>query len=188
MGNIKSVQNALAYLGYQSEITDKIKKIEQAKFLILPGVGAAGEAMKNLKEKNLIEVIKKVTQNKIPLLGICLGMQILFSYSEENDTNCLDLIKGKVRKFKLKENYKIPQIGWNNVKMKGNFANKAEYYYFVHSYYCDPEENVTIGETDYGIHFTSMIQKDNIIGCQFHPEKSGEKGLQLLKKIITLSL
>jgi glutamine amidotransferase len=184
MGNVRSVQNALDSLGYRSEITADTTKIRQSDYLILPGVGAAGEAMKNLQERNLIEAINEhVSQNK-PLLGICLGMQILFEYSEENNTNCLGLIQGKVRKFPTQTNLKIPHIGWNRVDMRDQYQDQSGDYYFVHSYYCDPGDNGTVGKTSYGISFTSMIQQNSIIACQFHPEKSGTKGLALLDTIL----
>lgn len=185
LGNLASVKNALTKLGIPVAISDKPQDIKKAKALILPGVGAAGEGMKNLKEKGLDKLIIEEVNAGKPILGICLGMQLLLSSSEEGDVNCLDLIKGKVRKFQT--TLKIPEIGWNQVEVNnksdllGGITDNG-YFYFVNSYYCDPEDKEVIkGITEYDQRFCSVLEKNNIFGVQFHPERSGDSGLQLLK-------
>ena len=185
LGNLGSVKNALDTLHIESTITSNPHHIARANGIIFPGVGAAGEGMKNLKRSGLDEVIREeVTKNK-PLLGICLGMQLLFSYSEENNVECLDIIQGTVKKFQI--NFKVPHIGWNEVRIQDkqnlfkNIPDKS-FFYFVHSYYCEPKNtDIMVGSTNYQIDFSSAIQKDNVYATQFHPEKSSQAGLQLLK-------
>lgn len=184
IGNVSSVQNALDVLGIANQLTNNISRIEKADAIILPGVGAAQTGMMNLKQRKLDSVLREEIRKGKPFLGICLGMQLLFTKSEEGNTKCLSIIEGKVKKFKTK--LKIPQIGWNQVKIKENILFKnipdKSYFYFVHSYYCEPEnKNYSIATTEYGENFCSVIQKDNIFATQFHPEKSSDMGLQLLK-------
>lgn len=185
LGNLASVTNALNRLGIQSRISGSPSMIKKAKALILPGVGAAGAGMKNLKSKGLDKLILAEIEKGKPLLGICLGMQLLFEKSEEGNVNCLGIFKGVVKKFKKER--KIPQIGWNQVEIKqeSNFfknINSESYFYFVNSYYCLPQdENIIAGLTDYGEIFASIVAKNNVIGVQFHPEKSGKIGFRLLK-------
>lgn len=183
LGNIGSVANTLARLDQSYQISSDAAVISSADALILPGVGAAGAGMKNLQERGLIAVIQ---QYKKPLLGICLGMQLLFENSEEGNTSCLGILKGSVKKFQTK--IKVPQIGWNEVK----FVNQKNalfqqipnnsYFYFVNSYYCQPVDTSVIAATsEYGERFTSIVATKNIIATQFHPEKSGDVGMQLLR-------
>ena len=184
LGNLGSVKNALNKLGVDSIISNLIKVITAGSGLILPGVGSATEGMKNLRKSGLNKVILKQIKLKKPILGICLGMQLLFFLSEEGNTECLNVIEGKVKRFNNK--LKVPQIGWNQVKQKPSKLflgiKDKSYFYFVHSYYCQAsEEKIIIGSTEYGINFTSAIEDKNIFGVQFHPEKSGENGLKLLK-------
>lgn len=184
LGNLGSVKNALDKLGVDSMVSKSVKDIEKATGLVLPGVGSATEGMKNLRKSGLNKVILKQIKLKKPILGICLGMQLLFFLSEEGNTECLNVIEGKVKKFNNK--LKVPQIGWNQVKQKPSklflSIKDKSYFYFVHSYYCQAsEEKIIRGSTDYGINFTSVIEDKNIFGVQFHPEKSGENGLKLLK-------
>ncbi len=184
LGNLGSVKNALDRVGVGSMVSSSISDIERADGLILPGVGAAGEGMKNLKSRKLDRLIKKKISNGKPLLSICLGMQLMFSLSEEGNVNCLNIVEGNVRKFNTK--LKVPQIGWNQVKVKDsplfNNIQNSSYFYFVHSYYCDPLDKAVItGETDYQNKFCSSFERGKLFGVQFHPEKSGENGLQLLK-------
>lgn len=213
LGNLASVGNALFNLKIPYKISCNIKDIKNAKILILPGVGAAGQGMKNLKDKKLDKLIIEKANTGTPILGICLGMQLMLTESEEGNVKCLGLIEGKVRKFKSK--LKVPQIGWNQVRIKNqessikNYGKEISgppgtpfikggrgdlfcdipnnsYFYFVNSFYCDPEDkNVVAGVTDYDGDFCSMFIKGNIYGVQFHPEKSGEIGLQLLKNFYT---
>ncbi len=185
LGNLMSVKNALNRLEIPVEISSDPRVLEKSKALILPGVGAAGEGMKNLKSRKLDKVILQQVRAGKPILGICLGMQLLLSYSEEGNVDCLGSIKGKVRKFKI--NLKIPEIGWNQVKIYKNTAllggiGNNSYFYFVNSYFCDPEDKTIVtGTTDYDQTFCSVLEKDNIYGVQFHPEKSAESGLMILK-------
>lgn len=193
LGNLTSVKNALDKLGVPNFISDNPLVLKKAAGLILPGVGAAGTGMKNLKAKKLDELIKDEVQKGKPFLGTCLGMQLLFDFSEEDNTACLGIIPGNVKKFTNK--LKVPQIGWNNVKItkseqriSGAFQQVTNnipdnsYFYFVNSYYCEPEEeNIIVGETEYGVTFASVVEKGNIFATQFHSEKSGDIGLKLLK-------
>jgi glutamine amidotransferase len=185
LGNLASVANALRKLEIPYEISSNVEEIKNAKVLILPGVGAAGQGMENLKTKGIDKVLLEQVKKAIPILGICLGMQLFLSSSEEGDVGCLGMIKGKVKKFNT--TLKIPQIGWNQVKsndesilLKGIKNNS--YFYFVNSFYCKPtDKNLITGITEYDSDFCSVLEKDNIFGVQFHPEKSGDVGLQLLK-------
>jgi len=181
VGNLASVKNALDKLGIKSKISGDPKIIESGTALILPGVGAARQGMKNLKKLGLNKIIITEIKKGKPFLGICLGMQLLFESSEEGNVNCLGIFKGSVKKFKKMK--KIPQIGWNEVKCKA-FQNIPDnsFFYFVNSYYCLPKDkDIIAGITDYGEIFASIIVSNNVIGVQFHPEKSGKIGFQLLK-------
>ncbi len=192
-GNIKSISKLLQYINVKSIITSKYKEIINSNGVILPGVGAFGDAMTHLNEINLIPTINEIVSENIPLFGICLGHQLLFSKSEEMGIyKGLDLIKGRVISFDLNKVDKIPQIGWNSV----NFQNKDHFliqdipnnsfFYFVHSFYTIPEdkENI-IGSTQYGnIEFCSIVSKKNIFGTQFHPEKSSKYGIIMYQNFI----
>jgi len=187
LGNLASVKNALDKLGIKNKISGNFSVIKKAQALILPGVGAAGQGMKNLKSMGLDRVIIEEIEKGKPFLGICLGMQLLFEKSEEDNVNCLGILKGQVKRFKRMR--KIPQIGWNqiDIKQKSNLFNNIEnksYYYFVNSFYCAPKEKITTGSTNYGEAFTSVVEKKNIIGVQFHPEKSGKIGFKLLRNFM----
>lgn len=188
LGNLASVENTLTKLSFPAVISCDPETMRRASALILPGVGAAGEGMKNLQQSGLDIVIKEEIAKGKPFLGICLGMQLLFEKSEEGNVDCLGILKGGVRKFQKKG--KVPQIGWNNVKlkMKNGKLKIAEgipdesYFYFVNSYYCIPiDTSIVVGESEYGEVFPSIIATRNIVATQFHPEKSGEVGMQLLK-------
>lgn len=193
LGNLASIENALKKIEVPVGVSSNPDVIKSAEALILPGVGAAGKGMENLRLRGLDKVIiEEVTQGK-PLLGICLGMQLLLSFSEEGRVECLNLVKGKVRKFEGE--LKVPQIGWNEVqvksqksKVKSLFSDVPDRscFYFVNSYYCEPEEDVIVATTEYGVEFCSVLMRDNIIGVQFHPEKSGEIGMKFLKNWIEL--
>lgn len=193
LGNLFSVNQALEKIGLNTSISKNPAEIEEADALILPGVGAFGDAMNNLNKLKLVHPIRNFIQSGKPFLGICLGLQLLFTQSEEFGTQYgLDIIKGVVRKFNSKDDaiqLKVPQISWNKVlftnqHMKDNSPlfniKNEEYFYFVHSFYVIPEEDVTLTKTEYGgIIYTSSIIKNNIFACQFHPEKSGEVGLKI---------
>ena len=193
MGNVRSVSKALEKVGGKVEITSDGEIIERADSIVLPGVGAYSEAMDNLKSLGLLSSIRRSIENGKTFLGICLGLQLLFTESEEGNVRGLDIIPGKVKKFSLAEPLKIPHMGWNKVqfKIKNEKCKIFEevpdksYFYFAHSYYVEPQdERVILAKTEYGIEFTSAIYKDNVIGVQFHPEKSVEVGLEFLKNFI----
>ncbi len=187
IGNLGSVYNALKYLKIDAEITNEKKKIEESTGIILPGVGAFGDTMKNLQDLGLIDVLKKQMDNGKPYLGICLGYQILFEDSEETENvKGLEILKGKVVKFRTRK-LKVPQIGWNQIKIVREsplFKNVIDesYFYFVHSYYPVPEDqSIVTTTTEYDDVFASGINNGNIFATQFHPEKSQDMGLQMLK-------
>jgi len=195
MGNLASVKNAFAKLGQETVVESDPTKFQEYDKLILPGVGAFGDAMQHLKERNMVEAIQAFAQSGKPMLGICLGMQLLFESSEEFGSNRgLSLIKGKVIHFekqKFEEPLKIPHMGWNRMFTKEHplFENldDAHYLYFVHTYHVVCEDaNDIIGETYYGYKFTSAVAHNNIMGIQPHPEKSQDNGLKILENFIKL--
>ncbi|OCL26174.1 imidazole glycerol phosphate synthase, glutamine amidotransferase subunit [Orenia metallireducens] len=188
MGNLRSVQKSFEKVGYQAEITNKKEEILNADGVVLPGVGAFKDAMENIQKLDLIDTIHQVVKEGKPFLGICLGFQLLFSESTEfGYTKGLDIISGSVKKFPDNLGLKIPHMGWNQLNLKQDNQiydglTDGEFQYFVHSYYVETEDKDVIGATtDYGIEFVSSIVKDNVYGAQFHPEKSSDKGLQVLK-------
>ena len=189
-GNITSVCNALDSIGADHIVSDEISQLDKAKKIIIPGVGEAHSAMTSLRELGLIDWLQEV---QVPFLGICLGMQVLFTRSDERDTTCLGVIDGTIRRFitnETTEKLKIPHMGWNTVELKSEnllFAKipSGSYFYFVHSYYA-PMVNETTATTEYGAYFSSAVRKDNFYGVQFHPEKSGNQGLQILRNFIDL--
>lgn len=188
MGNLRSVQKALERIGAQAVVTRDARVIRDADRLVLPGVGAFAECMRNLSEYGLVEPVVEVIRSGRPFLGICLGLQLLFDESEEFGIHeGLKLVPGKVRGFQRNMGLKIPHMGWNRVffSKESPFFRGIEdgsFFYFVHSYYVDPTDRADIAaETEYGIRFTCAIQRDNIFATQFHPEKSQEIGLKLLK-------
>lgn len=184
-GNIRSVAFALERIGITPIITDDTVEIRSADKVIFPGVGEASSAMKYLSERKLDQVIKSLTQ---PVLGICLGMQLMCKHSEEGDTNCLDIFKEQVKLFPAK-GLKVPQMGWNNIyNLKTPLFNKVPenaYMYFVHSYYVELG-NETIGTTDYGVEYSSALNKNNFYAVQYHPEKSSDVGQLILENFIKL--
>jgi glutamine amidotransferase len=187
MGNLKNVKKGFAKVGYQAKITNQAPEILAADGVVLPGVGAFKDAMDNLEEEDLVGVIIEVVAQNKPFLGICLGLQLLFTASEEFGLSPgLDIIEGQVRKFSPDLELKVPQIGWNklNIKQDTKLYEDLEdevYQYFVHSYYVAPEdESVIATTTNYGQEFVSSIAKDNIYAVQFHPEKSSKQGLKIL--------
>lgn len=185
-GNIQSVLNALERLGVNAEVTDDPGKIKSADKVIFPGVGEASSAMRSLKENGLGRIIQELEQ---PVLGICVGMQLLCEHSEENDTGCLGIVPVKVRKFDAKSRLKVPQVGWNNIfeLQSPLFKNVPEqsYIYNVHSYYAEDSE-YTIAKCEYGLPYAAAIQKDNFYGVQFHTEKSAEVGDKIIKNFLEL--
>ncbi len=187
-GNIQSVKFALNRIGIAPMVTDKLEEIQSADKVIFPGVGEASGAMTYLKQKQLDTVIKQLTQ---PVLGICLGMQLLCKHSEEGNTDCLNIFESTVKKFSFTNSpeLKVPQIGWNTVSgLKTNLFSRIkekEYMYFVHGYYAELCSN-TIAETEYGFNYSSALNKNNFYGVQFHPEKSADAGQTLLENFIKL--
>lgn len=195
MGNLASVKNAFAKLGQETVVESDPTKFKEYEKLILPGVGAFGDAMEHLRERNMINSIKEFAASGKPMLGICLGMQLLFESSEEFGSNeGLGLIKGYVKAFdesKFSEPLKVPHMGWNRMFTKEHplfvGLDNEHYLYFVHTYHvtCTNPEDI-IGETEYGYRFTSAVAHNNIMGIQPHPEKSHENGLKILENFIKL--
>lgn len=186
MGNLRSVEKGFLKVGVNVKVVTDAQKVDDAKGIVLPGVGAFRDCIRNLEEMSLIESILRSIQKGKPYLGICLGLQVLFSESEEFGIyHGLNVFKGQVTRFNL--SLKVPHMGWNNVKIIKkppifDGIRDGTFFYFVHSYYVVPEsEDIIAMTTDYGITFTSMVWKDNIFATQFHPEKSQEAGLKILK-------
>jgi imidazole glycerol-phosphate synthase subunit HisH len=186
-GNIQSVLNALERLGLEAEVTGDSEKIRAADKVIFPGVGEASSAMRSLKENNLDAIIKSLKQ---PVLGICVGMQLLCNHSEENDTNCLGIVPVGVRRFSSSFKLKVPQVGWNNIfELRSPLFKEipeSSYIYNVHSYYAE-DSAYTIARCEYGIRYAAAIQKDNFYGVQFHTEKSAEVGDKIIKNFLELT-
>ncbi|MCI5610764.1 MAG: imidazole glycerol phosphate synthase subunit HisH [Roseburia sp.] len=193
-GNIKSVEKALLYLGEEAVITRDRDTILRADRVILPGVGAFGDAMDKLRTYGLDKVIQEVVGQNTPFLGICLGLQLLFESSEESEgVEGLGILKGKVVRLPEENNLKIPHIGWNSLKYPNLgrlFAGIAEdsYVYFVHSYYLQAQDpSIVTATTEYGTLIHASVEQGNVFACQFHPEKSSEVGMQILKNFLTIS-
>lgn len=192
-GNIKSVEKALQSLGETVEITDDAEKILAADRVILPGVGAFGDAMENLNRRNLVPVIKEVVKKKTPFLGICLGLQLLFERSDEAPgVEGLGILPGEILRIPASGELKIPHMGWNSLHLEHNgrlFRGIEEqaYVYFVHSFYLKAaEEEIVKASAEYGVHIHASVEKDNVFACQFHPEKSSDVGLRILKNFVEL--
>jgi imidazole glycerol-phosphate synthase subunit HisH len=192
-GNLRSVVNALHHLGYQAEVSDRPEVVRNAGVIILPGVGAAGAAMRELAGRGLVEPLCQHIFHEKPLLGVCLGLQLLFAFTEEGGLNrCLGVVPGMVKKFP--GTVKIPHMGWNQVRQTGSHPlfegiPDNSNFYFVHSYYGAPEDaSVVAGETDYGLSFASVIARGNLAATQFHPEKSGEMGLKIYQNFLNRAL
>ena len=191
MGNLRSVEKAFNHLGYDTVVTNLPEEIESAEKVVLPGVGAYADAMENLKRSGLDKVITSVVKQNKPFLGICLGLQLLFDYSEENGgVSGLGILKGKIKK--IQEGIKIPHMGWNSLNIKKDcllFKDLGEnpFVYFVHSYHLEAEDkDIVTAATDYGKEIEVAVNKANIFLTQFHPEKSGEVGLKILKNFANI--
>lgn len=196
-GNIRSVEKALLSLGEEVILTRDSKTLLEAERVILPGVGAFGDAMRRLEEYGLVEIIRRIVDKGTPFLGICLGLQLLFESSEESPgVEGIGILKGKI--LRIPEGtgedgmpLKIPHIGWNSLDFpqKGRlFENmpREPYVYFVHSYYLKAEEDIVTARTSYGVSIDASVEKGNVFACQFHPEKSSETGLQILKNFVSI--
>lgn len=193
-GNIKSVEKAIQYLGEEAVVTRDAETILGADGVILPGVGAFGDAMGKLQSYGLIPVIKECVARRIPFLGICLGLQLMFEKSEESPgVEGLGILEGEIVRLPAESGLKIPHIGWNNLKFprKGKlFEGIAEdaYVYFVHSYYLKAKDpQIVTATTEYGATVHASVEKDNVFACQYHPEKSSEVGLKMLENFIKLT-
>ena len=196
MGNIHSVAKAFELAGARVRLTSSARVLEKASGLILPGVGAFGAGMSHLRQRRLIEPLREMARQGKPLFGICLGMQLLFSESEEHGRyKGLDLVPGTVTRFR--SGLKIPHMGWNTLELPARVSPagkkllagvaKGTYFYFVHSYYaCPQDRGAVLAWTEYGQRFASMVCRDNIYGAQFHPEKSSEAGLRMVKNFCRL--
>ncbi|MCI9076683.1 MAG: imidazole glycerol phosphate synthase subunit HisH [Dorea sp.] len=192
-GNIKSVEKALRFLGQEAVVTRDRERIRKADKVILPGVGAFGDAMEKLSQYGLTEVIKETVDKGTPFLGICLGLQLLFDRSDEAPgVEGLGILKGEILRIPEREGLKIPHMGWNSLGFPrgGRLFRGLEpnpYVYFVHSYYLKAaEEEIVTAKTEYGVEIHASVEKGNVYACQFHPEKSGETGLQILKNFAGL--
>lgn len=192
-GNLKSVEKALQHLGEECKITRDANEILQAQKVILPGVGAFGDAMEKLERFGLVEVIREVVAKKTPFLGICLGLQLIFDSSDEAPgVKGLGILPGKIVAFPKKEGYKIPHMGWNSITIHEGAKlfegiEQGSYVYFVHSYYLEAENASDVAATtEYITHVHASVERENVFACQFHPEKSGEVGLQILKNFCSL--
>ena len=193
MGNLRSVQKAFEKVGHQPVITSDPKVLQEADKVVLPGVGAFGDAMRELRSRNLLEPIRQVIDSGKPFLGICLGMQLLFDIGHEGGRHeGLGVLAGEVFRFDVPAQYKVPHMGWNTAKVRSaapllEGIDREAHFYFVHSYYVSPADaGVVALETEYGRPFCSMIWRDNVYATQFHPEKSQTDGLRLLKNFAEL--
>ena len=186
MGNLRSVENALKRLGAEFTVTDDTDVIRSADRVLMPGVGNAAEAMENLRSASLVDVVRSLRR---PVLGICVGMQVMWRHSEEGDVDCLNLFDARVKRFEPSADLKVPHMGWNRI---GNLESKlfkgidgGEYVYFVHSYY--PELcSDTIATSRHGVMFSAALKYENFYGTQFHPEKSGDVGERIIENFLRL--
>ena len=192
-GNMKSVEKAIQYLGEECRITRDAGEIMEADRVILPGVGAFGDAMKKLHRFGLVEVIRQVTAKHTPFLGICLGLQLMFESSDEAPgVEGLGILPGKIVVFPKKDGFKIPHMGWNSLEFRNNgrlFTGlpQESYVYFVHSYYLKAaDEGIVTAVTEYGTQIHASVEQDNIFACQFHPEKSSDVGIRILQNFISI--
>ena len=192
-GNIKSVQNALKFLGQETVLTRDRDRIWMADKVILPGVGAFGDAMDRIRDYDLEDVIHSVTERGTPFLGICLGLQLLFEESEESPgAKGLGILPGRIVRIPEGEGRKVPQIGWNDLSYpkKGRLFEdvpEGSYVYFVHSYYLHADDrDIVAAQTQYGVTIDASVEKDNVFACQFHPEKSERVGMQILRNFVKL--
>ncbi|MHB1416102.1 MAG: imidazole glycerol phosphate synthase subunit HisH [Chloroflexota bacterium] len=191
-GNLRSVAKAFVHLGCTPSVTALPQAVLAADAVVLPGVGAAGDTMRSLRDLDLVGAIRDFVASGRPFFGVCLGMQVLLTLSEEGgEQHCLDLLPGKV--LRLPPGLKVPHMGWNQVHQRRPhpiFAGVPDnaHFYFVHSFYCQPDDDsLAIGETEYGQSFCSALARDNLVATQFHPEKSGDLGLQIYRNFLTMA-
>jgi glutamine amidotransferase len=188
-GNLRSVVRALEHAGAEARITSRPRDLARAAAIVLPGVAAASDTMRGLRQRSLVEPLLRTIRTGKPFLGLCMGLQALLTFSEEGGhQECLDVIPGAVRK--LPAGLKVPQMGWNQVNCQAehpllNGIPDGAYFYFVHSFYAEPSDPaVVVATTDYGLRFPSILARDNVFATQFHPEKSGARGLQLYQNFV----
>ena len=187
-GNLRSVSRALEQAGAKPVVTADSKLILQADAVILPGVGSGDSAMRALRRRGLVEPLRELAKMDKPFMGICLGLQLLMDSTEEGDAQCLGIVPGKTRK--LPAGLKVPHMGWNQVSFDGThpvFSGIPDdsHFYFVHSYYADPEDNeLMVGITEYGMSFCSVVARENLVATPFHPEKSGTLGLKIYENFV----
>ena len=190
-GNLRSVAKALESIGVSPIVTGDASQIASADAVVLPGVGSGPAAMDALRQRNLVEPIRECVASGRPFLGVCLGLQLLLDRTEEGGADCLGSVAGRVRR--LPDGLKVPHMGWNSVRFNNQHPvldgiSQDSYFYFVHSYYAEPEDPAGVsGTTEYGIPFCSIYAKDNLVATQFHPEKSGPAGLRFYKNFIGLA-
>ena len=191
-GNLRSVARAVTHVGGEPLITSSGRDVERAEALIVPGVGAAADTMRNLKRHALIDPIREYIAGGRPFLGVCMGQQVLFDVSEEGgEHECLGVLPGRV--VRLPDGLKVPHMGWNRVHVVRQHPifegiDNGSYFYFVHSYFPRPDDPaVVVGETDYGIRFASVVARDNVVATQFHPEKSGDVGLRMYENFLRIA-
>jgi glutamine amidotransferase len=188
-GNLRSVAKALEVVGARPVVTSDARAIARAEGLVVPGQGSAVDAMRNLERLGLVEPLKRYVESGRPFLGVCLGEQIIFESSDEGDQPCLGLVAGRCRRLPG-DGRKVPHMGWNSVRLRRahpllDGVPDDSYFYFVHSYYVDPADPaVTLGETDYGVRFASIVARDNVFATQFHPEKSADLGLRIYANFV----
>jgi glutamine amidotransferase len=184
-GNLRSVARALEASGQQALLTSSAADVEQATALILPGVGSSNDAMKALRKLGLVEPLRAYAASGRPFLGVCLGLQLLYESSEEGGgIECLGLLPGTIRRFPRLPGLKVPQIGWNAVELTAEHPllegiPSGSYFYFVHSYYAEPDPSLTLGQAEHGVPFAAIVGRDNVLATQFHPEKSADCGLRI---------
>ena len=192
-GNVRSVERALQRFGADARITSDPSLIERADGVVFPGQGACDSSMAELRRRRLVEPIREYIASGRPFLGVCLGLQLLLDRSEEGDEPCLGVIPGTVRRFPRELGLKVPHMGWNRVRLTQSPAMlrgvpDGSYFYFVHGYYADPElDGVVASTTSYGVEFCSGVAWDNVLGVQFHPEKSGEVGLRVYANFVSIA-
>ncbi len=193
VGNLRSVEKAFAAAGASAVVSSDVRVLNEAERLVLPGVGAFGACISALKERGFDSLVRERVAEGVPLLGVCVGMQMLFEESDEFGRHTgLGFLRGRVRRFATE--LVVPQVGWNQVEQRGSHpllegVSDREFFYFVHSFYCEPfDESVVVGETDYGRSYASIVARENVCGVQFHPEKSQAAGLRLLRNFAEADL
>lgn len=195
MGNLRSVAKAVEAAGGDVQIVTKPSEFDSADGVVLPGVGALADCVSALLETGMADAVREWIAADRPFLGVCLGMQALFDYSEEADTKGLGIFPGKVARFRLPAEFKVPHMGWNTVKftqpespLTANLEREGEAFYFVHSYYCAPKDpDLVLAECDYGVKFTAAIARGRCFATQFHPEKSQTKGIQIYRNFVSVA-